>query len=69
VSPDARFRGVSKAIMRDLEAWLRSRGDTRCALVSTATARAFYTALGYRENGPTQATFGIAASRAMAREL
>lgn len=69
VSPDARFRGVSKAIMRDLEAWLRSRGHARCTLVSTATARAFYAALGYSEDGPAPATFGVAASRAMARQL
>lgn len=69
VSPDARFCGVSKAIMQALEAWLRSSGHARRTLVSTATARAFYTALGYREDGPAQATFGVAASRAMAREL
>lgn len=69
VSPDARFRGVSRAIVRDLEGWLRSRGHARCTLVSTATARAFYAALGYRDDGPPRATFGVSTSQPMARAL
>lgn len=69
VSPDARFRGVSKAIVGALEARLTSLGHGRCTLVSTATARRLYAALGYRDDGPPRATFGVATSQPMIREL
>jgi GNAT superfamily N-acetyltransferase len=47
VSPDARFRGVSKALMRTLEDRARAAGIAECSLDSTQTALAFYRALGY----------------------
>ncbi len=52
VSPDARFRGVSRALLRALEARAIERGSVRCTLRSTATARQFYLANGYVIDGP-----------------
>ena len=42
VSPDARFRGVSKALITRLEAKASELGEPRVTLQSTATARRFY---------------------------
>ena len=47
VSPDARFRGVSKAILNQLEARALELGNSTCALTSTETARRFYLSAGY----------------------
>jgi GNAT superfamily N-acetyltransferase len=52
VSPDARFRGVSKALLRALEARAIERGCSRCTLLSTQTAYRFYLAAGYADDGP-----------------
>jgi GNAT superfamily N-acetyltransferase len=52
VSPDARFRGVSRALLAALEARAIERGNTRCTLNSTETAREFYLANGYLIDGP-----------------
>ncbi len=49
VSPDARFRGVSKALIDRLEAQARELGLERCTLNSTETACRFYLTLGYQE--------------------
>ena len=49
VLPEARFRGVSKAVLAELEAHLRSQGCTRGTLRSTRTACRFYRAAGYVE--------------------
>jgi GNAT superfamily N-acetyltransferase len=49
VSPDARCRGVSKALLAALEAKAADLGLTRCTLESTKTALGFYRAAGYRE--------------------
>ena len=51
VSPDARFRGVSRALLGALEARASERGSRRCTLFSTETARRFYLASGYSEEG------------------
>lgn len=51
VSPDARFRGVSKVLLRALEARAIERGSVWCALISTETARQFYLANGYVIDG------------------
>ena len=57
VSPEARLRGVSRAMMAALERRARERGNRECTLVSTATARRFYLACGYLETGrPTAST-------------
>jgi GNAT superfamily N-acetyltransferase len=52
VSPDARFRGVSGALMGALEDRAMKRGNARCTLTSTETARSFYQTNGYVEDGP-----------------
>lgn len=59
VSPDARFRGVSKALMRELETKALELGVAACTLESTETARQFYLSMGYSEAGPPTAGFGV----------
>lgn len=49
ISPDARFMGVSKAILERLERKARELGLDRCILESTSTARRFYISAGYIE--------------------
>ena len=69
VSPDARFRGVSRAMLCALEARAIARGNTRCTLISTATAHRFYEAAGYVEDGPPQGKFGTTGSYPMSKRL
>jgi GNAT superfamily N-acetyltransferase len=59
VAPDARFQGVSKALLRALEDAARARGALRCTLESTATARRFYRACGYADIGPPAGASGM----------
>jgi GNAT superfamily N-acetyltransferase len=47
VSPDARWRGVSKALLAHMEGVARAKDLTQCTVESTKTARAFYEAAGY----------------------
>ena len=51
VSPDARFRGVSRALLGALELRAVEHGNVRCSLTSTATARPFYRTNGYVVSG------------------
>jgi GNAT superfamily N-acetyltransferase len=51
VSPDARFRGVSTALIEAMEQEARMLGIARLTLNSTATAYRFYQARGYRNEG------------------
>jgi len=67
VSPDARFRGVSKAILGWLEARARRLGNARCTLRSTETAHRFYLSSGYVRQGPP--TIGHAAGYPMEKPL
>jgi GNAT superfamily N-acetyltransferase len=69
VSPDARFRGVSRAMLRALEARAIERGNSRCTLLSTETARRFYQGAGYAQDGPPQGKFGTTASYPMSKRL
>jgi len=69
VSPDARFRGVSRALLGALEARAMQRGNTRCNLVSTETAHRLYLSAGYREDGPPQGKFGTTGSYPMSKQL
>jgi GNAT superfamily N-acetyltransferase len=57
VSPDARFRGVSKALIARLEARALELGLSTVTLESTATARRFYISAGYRQAGPPGPSF------------
>ena len=54
VSPDARFQGVSGALVAHLEAHAMRWGLTRLTLKSTATAHRFYLERGYRDDGPPE---------------
>ncbi|TAL00986.1 MAG: GNAT family N-acetyltransferase [Rhodospirillaceae bacterium] len=51
VSPDARFRGVSRALLGALETRATELGNKRCVLTSTTTAHRFYKANGYADDG------------------
>jgi GNAT superfamily N-acetyltransferase len=69
VSPDARFRGVSRALLAALERRAIERGSERCRLASTATARRFYLANGYVETGRPAGQFGTASGFPMSKAL
>jgi GNAT superfamily N-acetyltransferase len=69
VSPDARFRGVSRALLGALEARAVQRGSVRCTLTSTETARRFYRANGYVEDGLPVGEFGTSSSYPMSKAL
>ena len=69
VSPDARFRGVSRALLGALEARAVERGNIRCTLTSTETARHFYWANGYVEDGPPVGEFGTSSGYPMSKLL
>ncbi len=69
VSPDARFRGVSRALLGALEARALERGNTRCTLHSTLTARRFYRAAGYTEDGAPDGKFGARGGYPMSKPL
>ncbi|WDR04040.1 GNAT family N-acetyltransferase [Devosia algicola] len=51
VSPDSRWRGVSKAMLTHMETEARTKHLWQCTLASTKTARAFYNAAGYVPTG------------------
>ena len=69
VSPDARFRGVSRALLRALEARAADRGSRRCDLTSTRTARRFYLSNGYVDSGPPVRGFGTSSAYPMTKIL
>jgi N-acetylglutamate synthase-like GNAT family acetyltransferase len=60
VAPEARFRGVSKALLQALENKARELGCQACTLESTKTAASFYRAAGYREAGEGVLTKSLA---------
>jgi GNAT superfamily N-acetyltransferase len=67
VSPDARFRGVSRGLLAALEARAMERGNTRCTLTSTETARRFYLANGYALDGAPVGNFGTSSGYPMSK--
>ena len=69
VLPGARFRGVSTTLLAALETRAIERGNERCTLTSTETARRFYLARGYSEDGPAAGNFGTASGYPMSRRL
>jgi GNAT superfamily N-acetyltransferase len=69
VSPDARFRGVSKALLAGLERRAAERGCAECRLNSTETARKFYLACGYKETGEPGGRFGTNSGYRMSKAL
>jgi GNAT superfamily N-acetyltransferase len=69
VSPESRFRGVSKALVSALEAHARQMGLDACTLESTATARQFYHSIGYADCAPAAHGFGITLGYPMRKRL
>jgi len=69
VSPDARFRGVSKAMLAQLEATARDHGNDVCHLISTETAHRLYLSAGYEDCGVPQGKFGTTSSFPMLKRL
>jgi GNAT superfamily N-acetyltransferase len=69
VSPDARLCGVSKALMKHVEARAVELGLAACTLESTATARRFYFSIGYREAEPPRPGFGVSVCYPMIKVL
>jgi GNAT superfamily N-acetyltransferase len=69
VAPEARFRGVSRALLRALEARAVERGNRRCTLTSTATAHRFYRSAGYVDGGVPAGKFGTNASYPMSKVI
>ena len=69
VSPDARFRGVSRALLGALEMRAAERGNRQCNLTSTETARRFYLSNGYVQNGPAVGGFGTSSGYPMTKVL
>lgn len=52
VAPQARFSGISKAMLARLEATLAALGFLEGRLEATRTARRFYERAGWRADGP-----------------
>jgi len=50
VHPDARYSGVSKALLAAMEEELRSHDATHCQLETTNTARRFYEKRGFEQD-------------------
>jgi GNAT superfamily N-acetyltransferase len=69
VSPDARFRGVSKALVRALEERAARLGLPLLTLDSTSTAARFYRAVGYTASGPPTKGFGETMGQPMPKPL
>jgi GNAT superfamily N-acetyltransferase len=69
VAPQARFRGISRAMLAALEARAAERGNSRCTLTSTETAHRFYLAGGYVDDGPPAGKFGTRSGYPMSKNI
>ncbi|CCD89038.1 putative Acetyltransferase, GNAT family [Bradyrhizobium sp. ORS 285] len=69
VSPQARFRGLSSAMVAVLEQRAAGLGAREIELLSTETAHRFYLARGYVDVGTPAGKFGAAASYPMRKTL
>ena len=69
VSPQARFRGASTALMTAMEIRAGARGATRCHLASTQTAHRFYLARGYADIGTSESMFGTSVCYLMSKKV
>ena len=61
--------GVSRALLTALEGRAIERGNARCILISTKTARQFYQANGYVEIGVPVGHFGTGSGYPMSKLL
>jgi GNAT superfamily N-acetyltransferase len=69
VSPEARFSGISKALLKALESAAYAAGVHEVRLDSSATALRFYNRLGYLPSGPPAKAFGLANGYPMSRSV
>lgn len=69
VAPAARFRGVSRALLADLEDRLRANGIVDARLDSTKTARRFYIDAGWLEGAGESSKFCNVRCRTMTKRL
>jgi GNAT superfamily N-acetyltransferase len=69
VLPDARFRGVSKALLHALEVRAQELRIRLLKLQSTTTATRFYSALGYMPSGRPTKAFGSMMGQPMQKRL
>jgi len=69
VSPDARFRGISKALLQRLELQASYLGIRSITLQSSLTALRLYESVGYRRNGPPTKGFGTTFCHPMIKNL
>jgi GNAT superfamily N-acetyltransferase len=69
VSPDARFSGISKALLGALEEAALAAGISEVRLESSVTALRFYTGCGYTSTGPPCTGFGITSCYPMSRRI
>lgn len=69
VAPAARFRGVSRALIKALEARAMERGNKRCTLISSETAHRFYQSAGYVDDGVPTAKFGTRGGYPMSKQI
>ena len=69
VAPAARFRGVSRAMLKALESRALERGNTECRLFSTETAHRFYQSAGYIDAGAPSEKFGTKSGHPMFKRL
>jgi GNAT superfamily N-acetyltransferase len=66
---NVRFSGVSRALLKPLEARARKRGAILCRLESTETARRFYRSNGYVETGAPTRKFGAPSGYRMTKSV
>jgi GNAT superfamily N-acetyltransferase len=69
VAPDARFRGVSRVLLKALEARAVERGNKRCTLTSSETAHRLYQSAGYLDDGAPTGKFGTNTGYPMSKEM
>ena len=69
VLPDARFRGISKSLLRRMERKASELGVRTITLQSSLTALRFYGSAGYRRDGPPTKGFGITFGHPMMKKL
>jgi GNAT superfamily N-acetyltransferase len=69
VAPEARFRGVSRAVLKALESRAIERGNIRCTLTSTETAHRFYRSAGYIDDWAPKGKFGTSSGYPMSKRL
>lgn len=60
VQPEWFRRGAGRALVRDMEAWLRALGVARVRLNSTRTSHGFYRHLGFEQSAEAFAIGGVA---------